>query len=207
MKTRRIALGPVLVALVLTAGICHGEILTFAFEGTVERVNDSLGLLDWIQPGDRTTYTFTFDSDTPPSFPPQYLAEYPGISAEFTAATRSFAGSAPLITVHDHSNGGMDFFNVRSSFAVDGMDATVYFILVDHFGNALSDYALPSEPYDLSRFPHEKDFDSTVFGPPPSYPTYLTFWGAIDSFYVAPPEPSSILLILLATFALTARRR
>jgi len=182
--------------------------VTWAMEGTIQVVDDPLGLIGFAQVGERVQYTFTFDSDTPDTNPTDTLATYLGTASTFRVGTTWLEAGVPQIDIQRHPTVHVnDMFDVFSWFQYDGMGGSVYFRLLDPLGTVLPGTELPAEPYPLAGFAGAS-FNCTIVVPySPSNPTTtdLVFYGTIDSFYVV-PEPGSFLLLALACLIINVRR-
>jgi len=186
-----------------------GAILTFAFEGQVDVVDDRHGLLPFIHAGDPVTYLFSFDSNALDTDPALGVALYDGLSASLQVAGVVLDCGAPKILV-SHPR---DIFRPSSSVNIDlpGLqpEGMFYVALIDQAeSNALADTALPLAPYDLAPFANRGFSASfqTPLLPPPDYSETLQFWGHIDRFY-AVPEPTTLAMLALSLLTLRPRSR
>ncbi len=174
-------------------GVAHGEIRTFAMEGTVSYISDPLGMLDWVDVGsDRLVYTFSFDSDAVDADNSPSVGVYDGLSASLQVGSTPITVSAPRIIIQHP----VDLFRMQSHLIFGSYQGDAFLTLADQTdNNALTDAVLPIVPYDLGPW-QLKYFGIGIYVPQPGYPDTLTigFGGDIESFYVI-PEPTSLTLL------------
>jgi hypothetical protein len=195
----------VLIGLLALPVASQGAVLTFTMGGEITQVDDSLGLLDFAGVGDRVSYTFSFDSQTPDVNPTPTLGEYHGSTADLYVEDRQFrmtTSGAPWIEVQHP----LDTYEVSSHFntALSSLSPTGFaqFVLYDGpESNALASDALPLTPLDLGTF--QAHYFQIEFWPANSGydPPTLSLIGVIDTFT---PEPSCMTLLLLC--AILCRR-
>lgn len=201
--------GRILVAaaiLLLTLPVASpANMLTWAMDGTIQQVSDSLGI-GFAQVGSHVVYTFTFDSDTPNTYLGTNGATYIGDSSALAVDTTLISGGPPRMEIGRHPTfHDNDMFQVVSPIESESIHGAFFFRLMDRLGTGLTDTSLPSQPYDLTQFT-DTYFSATVSGYNAPYGTLLTFSGNINSFYVV-PEPASFVLLALTILPLTRRRR
>jgi len=207
MFMRPIAWCPVIwIAATVLPATASGSILTFAFDGQVDVVDDRHGLLPFVHVGDRVTYTFSFDSDAPDTNPYIFAAEYKGLTAFLKAGSMDMECPPPTIIIQHPG----DVFDVESDINVSlprlQPGGSIYFALIDQAeSNALPNTALPTVPYDLTPFA-SREFSASFILPPPAYSEAASFWGHIDRFY-AVPEPATLALVLAGGLLVLARGR
>jgi hypothetical protein len=188
-------------AVIACPAISRAAVIQMEMTGTITTVEDPLGLLPFVHPGDQVVYQFSYDSDAPDGAPSSdSVGLYTGISASLHAGTQILAVSdAPLIDIV-HPN---DYLEVSSHLTNAGLSnelsgGFVYFRLSDQVeSNALTNTNLPVEPYDLSPFAH-REFQVFFRGPPrpgggSEYYNFL-FYGNVDTWTLV-PEPLSLVMI------------
>ena len=206
MSMRPIAWCPVIwIAAAVLPTAASGTVLTFAFEGQVDVVDDRHGLLPFVHVRDTVTYTFSFDSNAPDTDPVLTRAIYYGTSAELRVDDTILSCVDPGILIAHP----MDLFDVSSKIITNlpGLQpgGSVYFRLSDQAeNNALTSMDLPLVPYDLAPFA-ARGFSATFIVPPPAYSQSVSFWGHIDRFY-AVPEPVTLPLMLAGGLLVLARK-
>lgn len=200
-RARMIGLG-LLLALPAAS---RAEVLVFAFEGDVTNVYDPIGVLDFVQPGQRFVYTFSFDRDASNVFPYPHpnAAWYEGISSSLTVGGFPFLTGAPFMEIGDLDA----FFNVSSAIEWDHPQLLperhgMYVRL--RGGDAVQNIMPPQAPYDLDCF-NSREFQAAFIAPGGSTGEPLYIFGGIDSMYIV-PEPGTALLLALAGLAVRGRR-
>ncbi len=183
----------------------QGAILTFGFEGDVTSVHDPVGVLDFVKPGQRFIYTFSFDTETPNVRPDQHptSAWYDGIASSLTVGGFPFTSGVPFIEI---STPG--FFNVNSGIDWDHPDLlpvihSVYVRLSG--GDAVQTINLPTTPYNLDLF-GSKGFSVSFAAPGGSTDQRLSIIGDLDSMHFV-PEPIAALMLALASLVVSGKRR
>lgn len=196
----------VLGLLICWPAASQGEVLTFAFEGNVTNVNDPIGILDFVQPGDRFVYTFSFNTDAPNIYPYPHpsAAAYEGISSSLSVADFCFASGTPFMLIADLPQS--DSFEVQSGIEWDhpqllpGNRAVSVRLT---WGDVFDSPSLPHYPYDLALFTYA-GFYVQFTAPGGSTGVLFGFGGDVDSMYIV-PEPSTAMLLVLAALAIRGR--
>ncbi len=183
----------------------RGAVLTFAFEGEVAQVADSVGVLSFIHPGQRFSYTFSFDTDAPNVYPYPDLSagSYAGISSSLMVGGFPFPTGVPVINTSDHLD---DFFSVGSNIEWDRPELLPggHGVSVELWGgDAMQSPALPQAPYELNLWTYE-DFQISFIAPGGSTGVLLSIVGSIDSMRLV-PEPASALLLGFAGFLVACK--
>jgi hypothetical protein len=181
----------------------EAAVLTFATEGTIQSIIDPAGLLPSVHPGDRVIHTFSFDSNTPDTYPLSSAGVYEGITASLRVGSIEIPSMSPLPRIEViPPYGVMSRYRVTSFLSSGSLQGSTYSHLDDGIGDVISSDALPLVPLDLNLFSF-KEFSVSLFGPlqpPDMYPPMVNLSGYIDSFY-AVPEPTSMLLVIAALCA------
>jgi len=220
-----VVLGSILLGVVWATG-AGAATLTVAFRGTVDRVEDPLGLLaNRIVPGTVFRGSYVFDrtvgdvDDAPTSG--AYPVTGPLFSiafADFRPATAEAAGEGSAIFVENTPVADRYRVVAESArgFAFPGNDpqvlplplAGVVLALSDPTGTAFDSDALPAGAPDLSRF-RERLLTVASLPVPGSFQGF-TILGTIDALSVVPeppPLPASLLALLAGGTALFSRGR
>jgi hypothetical protein len=201
---------PVVVVLVafLRPVASRAAVLTYVTTGHVTQINDSLGLLGFVQVGDPVTYRCAFDTSQEGSHPFPGYSAYTGISSSVQAGTLEFTGGPPIMEI-GHPR---DSVEMHSALAVSipGLSpgTSIQMVLYDQVeSNALTDTALPTVPYDLN--PFASTWHQITFFAPPPVPgqSGIGLWigATVDSFQVV-PEPGALRLLAVGG-AVVIRRR
>jgi hypothetical protein len=198
---RLIPIGFSLGAFVLFGTSSRGEVRTFVAEGTVTRITDPLGTLNFTHVGAAFKYQFSFDSSAQDLNGTPSIGAYEGISSATMIGDILLPSGMPRIQIQDPN----DVFSVSSNVTKPGFLNTsgAGLVLEDQvLSDALTSTALPSEPYPLDLFASSW-LAGTFFHPNPgaSSPYTLSIIADVDRFY-AVPEPSSLLLIFELTYFL-----
>jgi hypothetical protein len=162
---------PLLAALLAPAS-ARGAALSFVFEGTVDTVTDTHGVLDGsVVPGTMLLGRMTYDLESPDIDPDVdegiYLLPVPPNALEIDFG--SYAIDVPvtfkLLVYDDVAFGPLDEFRwltEGASFPFPGLPGVTLerlgFTLRDLSTTAFSSDALPSEVLDLDAFPDERSF-------------------------------------------------
>ncbi len=189
--------------------VSRGEVLTFGFEGDVTQVHDSVGVLNFIHPGQRFVYTFSFDTNAPNVYPYPFpnAASYYGISSSLTVGGFPFTTGMPFVNIYNYTTPD-DSFEVGSVIEWDrpellpsGHGVSVKLI----WGDVFQGVSLPRSPYDLALFQYT-GFQMIFMAPGGSTGTSLDVAGTIDSMYLV-PEPAAVFMLGLATLLVARKRR
>ncbi len=188
--------------------ISQGAILTFGFEGDVTNIHDPVGVLDFVEPGQRFVYTFSFDTDTPNIYPEPNpnAGSYMGIPGSLTVGGFPFTTGDTFINIANSP--GSDTFEVASSIQWDRPELlpSGHGVSVDLvWGNAFDSPALPQASYELCLFTY-KWFQVLFQIPGGSTGEALYITGEIHSMYLV-PEPTTAILLALSGIKVAGKRR
>jgi len=189
----------------------QGAMITFQFGGVIDVVDDPDNVLEGaVQAGNTFSGSYTFDPDTPDSYPddPEFgVYENASLTVSLGNLTLvSQANDNNLIAVTDRPSYDrfvMGSYGFQSAgFSIHELDLSLY----DSTATAFDSDALPTTPPDLGAFDPQTAFDRAFFitGNRDGGPDFVIF-GTVTTLT---PEPTSLMLMFFgAVVFMRVRRR
>ena len=221
-KSRWVTYAKILTLLLIAPALCRANIIKIGFTGLVDQVDDPCNLLEnGVHQNDLITGYYTYDSETPDSFPQysdqgvyRHLTAFYGMSLTISSLTFQTDSTDPTneefeVDIWNKSN--YDLYSVTSGHniplndevTVDGIGLS----LQDLSGAAISSIELPLTPPDLFVWQYK---DLSISGAMYPFPTdgskpIFDISGHVTDIWLI-PEPSTLFLLGLGVLLLGKRR-